>query len=82
VGRIIAQGMVRVGKHGKVSKINYLFSVGPGKPMSGHGIDDTSAFSKDMRVLVFYDPEDISRYVAYCSTYWRIQTDEGYLLES
>jgi hypothetical protein len=47
----------------------------------GRTRDRTDSYEKDMPILVFFDPEDISRNVAYCSTDWRVQTREGVWLE-
>jgi hypothetical protein len=80
VGRIISQKRVRERRGPSASKIVYSFPVGCGKPMTGQGTDETASYTEGMAVLVFYDPDDTSQNVAYCSTSWRIRSNEGHLL--
>jgi len=49
--------------------------------MTGRGIDLTDYYLKDMPVLVFYDPEDLSKHVAYCCTDWIVRLEDGTFLE-
>ena len=80
VGTVVSQTRVRSGK-GSRSEISYSFSVGPGKPMTGRGTDWTHDYLKDMPVLVFFDPEAISRNVAYCCTGWKVRLQDGTFLK-
>lgn len=80
VGRVISQRRVKVGR-GSRSEIDYAFPVGPGKPMTGSGIDRTGFYLEDMPVLVFFAPDDISKNVAYCSSGWQVRLEDGTLLE-
>ena len=80
VGRVISQRRVKMGR-GSRSEISYSFPVGPGKPMTGDGTDWTGFYLKDMPVLVFFDPEDISRNVAYCCAAWNVRLEDGTFLE-
>jgi hypothetical protein len=80
VGTIISQRKIGNGRH-KQSEIIYQFPVGGHKPMTGRGIDGSKFYKLNMPVLVFYDPKDISRNVAICSTNWRVRTEAGYILE-
>jgi hypothetical protein len=81
VGSVISQRRIRKGRGGSRSEICYSFPVGPGKPMTGRGTDWTRYYAKDMPVLVFYDPEDISKHVAYCCTDWIVRLEDGTFLE-
>jgi hypothetical protein len=65
----------------KKTRIVFEFPVGGHKPMTGQGSDLTKSYKADSPVVVFYDPGDISKYVALCSTVWRATTKEGVLLE-
>jgi len=56
------------------TKIVFEFPVGGHKPMTGQGSDLTKSYKRNTPVLVFYDPNDISKYVALCSTVWRVRT--------
>ena len=49
--------------------------------MTGLGFDCTKTYTAGMSVIVFYDPDDISRNVAICCTGWRVQTLAGFTLE-
>ena len=80
VGKVISQRKIR-GRRGSRSEICYSFPVGPGKPMTGRGIDLTDCYMKDTPVLVFFDPVDISKHVAYCCTDWIVRLEDGTLLE-
>jgi hypothetical protein len=80
VGSVISQRRIRKGR-GSRSEICYSFPVGPGKPMTGRGTDRTDYYLKDMPVLVFYDPEDFSKHVAYCCTDWMVRLEDGTSLE-
>jgi hypothetical protein len=81
-GRIVSQKRVSFGTDGGTCReIVYSFAVGCGKPMMGRTRDRTDSYEKDMPILGFFDPEDISRNVGYCSTDWRVQTREGVWLE-
>jgi hypothetical protein len=79
-GKVISQRWVRSGRR-KSNEIAYEFQVGGVMPMKGHGTDWTNQYCVNMPVLVFYDPDDISRNVAICCTRWRIRTREGILIE-
>jgi hypothetical protein len=65
----------------KKTRIVFEFAVGGHKPMTGQGSDLTKSYKTDAPVLVFYNPSDISKYVALCSTVWRVRTKDGVLLE-
>lgn len=65
----------------KKTRIVFEFPVGGHKPMSGQGSDLTKSYKADSPVVVFYNPNDISKYVALCSTVWRVRTKDGVLLE-
>jgi len=80
VGNVMSQRKVR-GRRGSRSEISYAFPVGLGKPMTGRGTDWTRYYAKDMPVLVFYDPEDLSKHVAYCCTDWIVRLEDGTFLE-
>jgi len=80
VGRIISRERVRQGRGLSTSKIVFTFPVDSAKPMTGQVTDETASYTEGMAVLVFYDPDDISQNVAYCSTSWRIRSSEGHLL--
>jgi hypothetical protein len=78
VGTVVAKqrpGLWTLGK----SAIAFEFPVGGHKPMTGRGFDWTGKSSANNPVIVFYDPNDISRYVAACSTPWRVRTQSGEL---
>jgi hypothetical protein len=80
VGQVTSQRRVR-GRRGSRSEICYSLPVGPGRPMTGCGTDWTGYYLKDMRVLVFYDPEDFSKHVAYCCADWIVRLEDGTFLE-
>jgi hypothetical protein len=81
-GRIVSQKRVSLGpRQGSWSEIVYSFPIGCGKPMMGRTRDRTGSYKKDMPILVFFDPEDISRNLAYCGTDWRVQTRDGVWFE-
>lgn len=80
VGRIISCQRRFTGRSRK-AEIVYEFPVGGHKPMTGRGIDRTGKPAVDNPVLVFYDANDISRYVALCSTFWRVRTKDGKIFE-
>jgi hypothetical protein len=65
----------------KRTRIVFEFPVGGHKPMTGQGSDWTKSYKVNTPVLVFYDGGDISKYVATCSTVWRVRTAAGVLLE-
>lgn len=79
IGTVLSQQ--RLGNWARKSLIIYEFPVGGHKPMVGRGTDWTKNYKPNKRVVVFYDPQDISRYVAFCSTGWRVRTRTGSLLE-
>lgn len=81
IGNVISQRTIRGGRGRSWSEIYYSFPVGPGKPMTGHGRDWTDYYLKDTPVVVFYDPEDFSKHVAYCCTDWIARLEDGTLLE-
>jgi len=79
-GKVLSQQ--RIGSWSfKKTVIIYEFPVGGHKPMMGRGTDWTRNYKADKSVLVFYDPQDISRYVAFCSTGWRVHSSSGTILE-
>jgi hypothetical protein len=78
-GKVISQQ--RIGNWARKSLIIYEFPVGGHKPMIGRGTDWTRNYKPNKPVVVFYDPQDISRYVAFCSTGWRVRTHTGAILE-
>jgi len=49
--------------------------------MTGRGVDWTNEYKVDSSVLVFYDANDISKYVALCSTTWRVHSEDGLRIE-
>jgi len=65
----------------KKARIVFEFPVGGHKPMTGQGSDLTKSYEVESPVLVFYNLNDISKYVAMCSTVWRVRTKEGVRLE-
>jgi hypothetical protein len=65
----------------KKTRVVFEFPVGGYKPMTGQGSDLTKSYKADAPVLVFYHANDISKYVALCSTVWRVRTKDGVLLE-
>jgi len=78
IGTVLAKQKPSLWSFGK-SAIAFEFSVGGHKPMTGRGFDWTGKYSANKPLLVFYDPSDISRYVAACSTPWRVRTHSGEL---
>jgi len=76
VGMVLAKQKPSLWSLGK-SYMAFEFPVGGHKPMTGHGFDWSGKSSSDKPILVFYDPSDISRYVAACSTPWRVRTHSG-----
>src|SRR5215469_11099978 len=61
----------------KRTRIVFEFPVGGHKPMTGQGSDLTKSYKAETPVVVFYDANDISKYVALCSTVWRARTING-----
>jgi hypothetical protein len=82
VGRVVLQQRQKgaLGTRG-MSRIVYEFPVGGHKAMTGRGVDWTSECKVDSPVLVFYDASDISKYVALCSTVWRVRSEVGVRIE-
>jgi len=78
VGTVVARQKPGLWSFGK-SAIAFEFPVGGHKPMSGRGFDWTGRSSSNNPVIIFYDSADISRYVASCSTPWRVRTKSGEL---
>ena len=78
-GTILTQQRTGGGLALKRPFIIYEFPVGGHKPMVGRGTDWTGNYKPNKPVVVFYDPQDISRYVAFCSTGWRVRTRTGTL---
>jgi len=78
IGTVVARQKPGLWSFGK-SAIAFEFPVGGHKPMSGRGFDWTGRSSSNNPVIVFYDPADISCYVAACSTPWRVCTKSGEL---
>jgi hypothetical protein len=62
------------------NKIRYEFPVGGHKPMTGHGPDKAGTYKVGSPVMVFYDPSDISKHVAICSTFWMVGGKDGQFL--
>jgi len=79
-GMIVSQRWVRDGRRSS-NEVVYEFPVGGPARMVGRGIDRTRMYRVNMSVLVFYDPEDISRNVAFCCTDWRVRNQAGQILE-
>lgn len=80
VGRVTS--LLKTGGWSRRKNIVFFeFPVGGHKPMMGRGTDWTRNYKENKPVVVFYDPEDISRYVAFCSTGWRVRTRAGPVLE-
>jgi len=78
-GTVLSQQ--RIGNWARKSLIIYEFPVGGHKPMVGRGTDWTGNYKPNKPIVIFYDTQDISRYVAFCSTGWRVRTRSGSLLE-
>ena len=78
IGTVVAKQRPGLWSFGK-SAIAFEFPVGGHKPMHGRGFDWTGKSSTNNPVIVFFDPNDISRYVAACSTPWRVRTQSGEL---
>ena len=78
-GKVISQQ--RIGNWVRKSLIIYEFPVGGHKPMVGRGTDWTRNYTANKSLVVFYDAQDISRYVAFCSTGWRVRGRDGKALE-
>jgi len=76
IGTVIAKRKPSLWSFGK-GVIAFEFPVGGHKPMTGRGFDWTGKYSANKPLVVFYDPSDISRYVAACSTPWRIRKHSG-----
>jgi hypothetical protein len=81
LGTVLAKQKPSLWSFGK-STIAFDFPVGGHKPMTGRGFDWTGQYSANKPLLVFYDPSDISRYVAICSTPWRVRTRSGEVFRS
>lgn len=79
-GNVTSQRWIK-SRRSRRSEITYVFPVGDGKPMRGSATDLTGEYVENMPVLVFYDPDDISRNVAICCTRWRLRTNEGFSFE-
>jgi hypothetical protein len=74
--------VVRRWRAGRKSvSIAYEFPVGGYKPMTGKGSAQAGDYNEGDPVVVFYNPEDISKYVAICGTVWRVRTKTGTVLE-
>jgi hypothetical protein len=76
IGTVIAKQKPNLWSFGK-SAVAFEFPVGGHKPMTGRGFDWTGKCSPGNPILVFYDPSDISRYVALRSTPWQVRTQLG-----
>jgi hypothetical protein len=76
IGTVLAKQNPSLWSFGKTA-ITFEFPVGGHKPMTGRGFDWTGKYSANKPLLVFYDPSDISFYVAVCSTPWRVRTQTG-----
>lgn len=61
--------------------VRYEFNAASGINVTGKGADYTFVYLEKTPVLVFYDPNDPHRNVAYCCTFWRIRTGATTLLE-
>lgn len=81
IGTVLAKEKPSLWSFGK-SAIAFDFPVGGHKPMTGRGFDWTGKYSAHNPLLVFYDPSDISRYVAICSTPWRVPSHPGEVFRS
>ena len=63
------------------SDVRYEFNIASGTNVAGKGTDYTFVYLEKTPVLVFYDPNNPQRNVAYCCTFWRIRADATTLLE-
>jgi hypothetical protein len=81
IGTVLAKQKPSLRTFGK-SAIAYEFPVGAHKPMTGRGFDWSGKLTPGNPLLVFYDANDISRYVALCSTPWQVRTDKGEIFKS
>jgi hypothetical protein len=80
MGLVVDRIRVGGGKQRR-TQIVYQFAVGPGKPMTARGDDDTNSCLIGFRVLVFFDPNGYERNVALCSTGWRVYDEQGRIIE-
>jgi hypothetical protein len=80
MGLVVDRIRVGGGKQRR-TQIIYQFAVGPGKPMTARGDDDTNSCLIGFRVLVFFDPNGYERNVALCSTGWRVYDEQGRMIE-
>jgi len=78
IGTVVAKQKPGFWSFGK-SMIAFEFPVGGHKPMTGRAFDWSGNLAQGKSVVVFYDPSDISRYVALCSTPWQVRTESGEL---
>ncbi|HTP69261.1 MAG TPA: hypothetical protein VMJ35_10195 [Dongiaceae bacterium] len=78
IGTVVAKQKPGLWSFGK-SMIAFEFPVGGHKPMTGHGFDWSGNLAQGKPVIVFYNPSDISSYVALVSTPWRVRTQSGEL---
>jgi len=76
IGTVIAKEKPGLWSFGK-SAIAFEFPVGGHKPMTGRGFDWSGNLTQGKPVIVFYDPSDISRYVALGSTPWQVRAHSG-----
>jgi hypothetical protein len=76
IGTVLAKQKSSMWSFGK-SAVAFDFSVGGHKPMTGRGFDWSGKLAPGKPILVFYDPSDISRYVALCSSFWQVRTHSG-----
>jgi hypothetical protein len=80
-GEITSQNWVRKGGGGRSSKILYAFPAGGHRTMIGEGTDLTREYFPGAKVLVFYNPDDISQNIALCCTTWRPRDRSGILVQ-
>ncbi len=78
LGRVTSQQ--DVGGRTRKSKIAYKFTDAHGRTWTGKGYDTTKAYTENMAVMVFYEPNDPSRNVALCTTVWRLRSKNGDLI--
>ena len=78
LGRVTSQQ--DVGGRSRKSKIAYEFTDAHGRTWGGKGYDTTKAYTKNMSLMVFYEPNDPSQNVALWTTVWRLRSEHGGLI--
>jgi len=78
LGRVTSQQ--DVGGRTRKSKITYEFADPLGRTWNGKGYDSTKAYTESMSLIVFYAPHVPSQNVAFCTTVWRLRSEDGSLI--